>query len=164
MHTFAMNCTVYESSFVGDALMQFCNGHGIVALHFCASPLFFRCTFEQCSPVQCMIVMVTFDFLVQLYLLPERKRNRKKGYGRIVAERPTGSRAGCQSASGGSRTPRPVRTTVRPKPTSHHADRQPDHCPLKEKGGLGGLLRELNLSSSVSPTRTSQLVPPKSKH
>ena len=24
--------------------------------------------------------------------------------------------------------------------------------------------RELNLSSSVSPTRTSQLVPPKSKH
>ena len=104
--------------------------------------------------------MVTFDFLVQLYLLPERKRNRKKGYGRIVAERPTGSRAGCQSASGGSRTPRPVRTTVRPKPMSHHADRQPDHCPLKEKGGLGGLLRELNLSSSVSPTRTSQLVPP----
>ena len=67
-----------------------------------------------------MIVMVTFDFLVQLYLLPERKRNRKKGYGRIVAERPTGSRAGCQSASGGSRTPRPVRTTVRPKPMSHH--------------------------------------------
>ena len=31
-----------------------------------------------------------------------------------------GSRAGCQSASGGSRTPRLVRTTVRPKPTSHH--------------------------------------------
>ena len=60
--------------------------------------------------------------------------------------------------------PRAVRTTVRPKPMSHHADRQPDHCPLKEKGGLGGLLRELNLSSSVSPTRTSQLVPPKSKH
>ena len=34
---------------------------------------------------RCVIVMVTFDFLIQLYLLPELKRNRKKGYGRIVA-------------------------------------------------------------------------------
>ena len=34
---------------------------------------------------RCVILMVTFDFLIQLYLLPELKRNRKKGYGRIVA-------------------------------------------------------------------------------
>ena len=49
-------------------------------------------------------------------------------------------------------------------PRANTLNRQPDHCPLKEKGGLGGILRELNLSSSVSLTRTSQLIPPKSKH
>ena len=34
-----------------------------------------------------LIVMVTFDFLIQLYLLPELKKNRKNRYGRIFAER-----------------------------------------------------------------------------
>ena len=35
--------------------MQFCNGHGIAALHFCALALFYKCTFEQCILVQCIL-------------------------------------------------------------------------------------------------------------
>ena len=100
----------------------------------------------------------SLDFLIQLYLLLERTRNRKNGYGRIVAERPTGSRAGCRSASGGSRTPGPVRTPIRPNQRATTPNRQPAYCLLEEKGGLGGLSRDPNLSSSVQLTRTSQLV------
>ena len=54
------------------------------------------------------------DFLIQLYLFRNCRGNRKIGYGRVVAERPTGSRAGCRSAFGGSRTLGPVRPAVRP--------------------------------------------------
>ena len=49
--------------------MQFCNGHGIAVLHFCALALFYKCTFEQCilgvvyprcsaSSVQCILGVV----------------------------------------------------------------------------------------------------------
>ena len=108
----------------------------------CCSKLFPEPILERTTaplPASSMIVMVTFDFLIQLYLLLERKRNRKNGYGRIVAERPTGSRAGCRSASGGSRTPGPVRTPIRPNQRATTPNRQPAYCLLEEKGGLGGL-------------------------
>ena len=53
---------------------------------------------------------------------------------------PKGRRAGCRSASGGSRTLSPVRPTVRPNKRANKINRQPDHCPLK-RGGLGGFGR-----------------------
>ena len=107
-------------------------------------------------------------FLIQLYLLPELKRNRKKGYGRIVAERPTGSRAGCQSASGGSRTPRPVRTTVRPKPTSHHQKTPLNPIGDPAEACQGWLLADkylqnyplINFSISFQDYLSPALVPP----
>ena len=82
----------------------------------------------------------------------------KIGYGRIVAERPTGNRAGCRSASGGPRTSGPVRTTVRPKPTSQHTEPTARPLPV-EKGRVGWALANAN-SQLISIVDLNQLTGP----
>ena len=94
------------------------------------------------------------DFLIQLYLFWNCRRNRKIGYGRVVAERPTGIRAGCRSAFGGSRTLGPVRPAVRPNQRGTTlTNSQPTAC---WKGWVGWASAKAK-SPEISPADLNQL-------
>ena len=66
-----------------------------------------------------MIVMVPLISYYQLYLPCGRKRVFEEGYGRMFAERPTGSRASRQSASSGQSILGQM-TQSHPSTKSHH--------------------------------------------
>ena len=77
---------------------------------------YFHITF---NPTFLLIVMVPLISYYQLYLPCGRKRVFEEGYGRMFAERPTGSRASRQSASSGQSILGQM-TQSHPSTKSHH--------------------------------------------
>ena len=73
----------------------------------------------KCFTLYPMIVMVPLISYYQLYLPCGRKRVFEEGYGRMFAERPTGSRASRQSASSGQSILGQM-TQSHPSTKSHH--------------------------------------------